>query len=88
MNVTMNSRHKKTLLKVFSQPVSNGLPWSRIESLLVSIGAEIIEKSGSGIEVKKDEEQLFIHRPHPRKEAKPYQVRLVCEFLTRIGVTP
>lgn len=28
------------------------------------------------------------HRPHPRKEAKPYQVRDARRFLEQIGVTP
>ncbi|WP_093426560.1 MULTISPECIES: type II toxin-antitoxin system HicA family toxin [unclassified Pseudomonas] len=28
------------------------------------------------------------HRPHPDKEAKPYQVRDARAFLEQVGVTP
>jgi hypothetical protein len=28
------------------------------------------------------------HRPHPAKEAKPYQVRDARDFLTQAGVEP
>ena len=28
------------------------------------------------------------HRPHPAKEAKPYQVEQARDFLTAIGVKP
>ena len=28
------------------------------------------------------------HRPHPRKEAKPYQVKDAREFLKQLGVQP
>jgi len=28
------------------------------------------------------------HRPHPAKEAKPYQVEQARDFLTAIGIKP
>jgi hypothetical protein len=28
------------------------------------------------------------HRPHPRKEAKRYQVRDAREYLTKMGIKP
>ncbi|MBT3602972.1 MAG: type II toxin-antitoxin system HicA family toxin [Candidatus Latescibacteria bacterium] len=28
------------------------------------------------------------HRPHPQKEAKPYQVRDAKNFLQQAGITP
>ena len=31
---------------------------------------------------------VTFHRPHPSKEAKPYQVEHVRDFLTAIGVKP
>ncbi len=34
----MNSRHRRTLLAVFSDPVAGSIAWSDIESLLVSVG--------------------------------------------------
>ncbi|MCG8471612.1 MAG: type II toxin-antitoxin system HicA family toxin [Desulfobacterales bacterium] len=79
----MNAKHRKTLQAVFKDPAPKQLPWKDIESLLVSVGAEIIEGKGSRVRFHKDNS-----RPHPKKEAKPYQVKDARDFLTRIGVKP
>jgi hypothetical protein len=34
------------------------------------------------------DERLHLHRPHPGKEAKRYQVEQTREFLERLGVAP
>jgi hypothetical protein len=40
-------------------------------------------------EDRQDEEaQGDFHRPHPGKEAKPYQVKKAAGFLTKIGRLP
>ncbi|MCB1416130.1 MAG: type II toxin-antitoxin system HicA family toxin [Phyllobacteriaceae bacterium] len=84
----MNSKQKKTLAAVFSDPVSGTINWSDIEKLLTAAGAEIVEGSGSRVRFHKNGEIETFHRPHPEKEAKRYQVRAAREFLIRIGVTP
>jgi hypothetical protein len=84
----MNSRHRKTLDAVFSDPVTGTLEWSAIEALLVAAGARIIEGRGSRVRFEKDGEVETFHRPHPAKEAKRYQVRAARTFLIRIGTTP
>jgi hypothetical protein len=84
----MNSRHGRTLLAVFCDPVSGSIAWSDIESLLVSVGARTIEGSGSRVKFEKDGELESFHRPHPTKEAKRYQVRAARAFLERIGIEP
>lgn len=84
----MNSKHRKTLEAVFSTPVPVSLEWSRIEALFVALGAEVIEGNGSRVGFKLQGERADFHRPHPGKEAKPYQVRATREFLERIGVKP
>ena len=84
----MNSRHRRTLLAVFSDPVSGSIAWADIESLLVSVGARTIEGSGSRVKFEKDGELESFHRPHPTKEAKRYQVRAARAFLERIGIEP
>lgn len=87
-NASMNRKHKRTLAKVFSDPVSGGVEWSAIESLMVAAGAEVVEGRGSRVRFEKDGEIATFHRPHPAKEAKRYQVRDARGFLQRIGVTP
>ncbi|MCF8505650.1 MAG: type II toxin-antitoxin system HicA family toxin [Caulobacter sp.] len=84
----MNSKQRKTLAAVFAEPVSGTVKWSVIESLLVAVGCEVIEGSGSRVRFVFDGVVAAFHRPHPAKEAKRYQVRDAREFLLRIGVKP
>lgn len=84
----MNSKHRKTLATVFTDPVSGTIEWSAVESLLLAAGARLIEGSGSRVRFEKDGEVGTFHRPHPAKEAKRYQVRDARDFLERIGVKP
>lgn len=82
----MNSTHRKTLSAIFTEPVSGTLEWRRIESLLVAIGCSVIEGNGSRVRFEKDGIIATFHRPHPAKEAKPYQVRDARHFLETLGV--
>ena len=84
----MNSKHRKTLATVFTDPVSGTIEWAAIESLLLAAGARLIEGRGSRVRFEKDGEVATFHRPHPAKEAKRYQVRDARDFLERIGVRP
>ena len=84
----MNSKQRKTLQRVFSDPVSSNIAWKDIESLLVAAGAKVIEGSGSRVRFVKSDNISTFHRPHPKKEAKPYQVRDARLFLIQIGVAP
>ncbi|MBU1295195.1 MAG: type II toxin-antitoxin system HicA family toxin [Gammaproteobacteria bacterium] len=84
----MNSKQKRTLVLVFKDPVLASIVWKDIESLLVSVGAEVIEGNGSRVRFYKDGVIASFHRPHPKKEAKPYQVKDARNFLKQIGVDP
>lgn len=84
----MNSRHRKTLEAIFSEPVNGNLEWSRIEALLISVGCLMIEGSGSAVTFEKDGRKANVHRPHPRKEALKYRLKQVREYLTQLGMTP
>jgi hypothetical protein len=84
----MNSKQKKTLAAVFSDPLKGTIAWADIERLLVAAGSDVKEGSGSRVRFEKGDVFANFHRPHPAKEAKKYQVRLAREYLTKIGVTP
>jgi len=84
----MNKKHQKTLEAIFSSPVPVTLEWRRIESLLQSVGAKMIEGAGSRVRFELNGVIGTFHRPHPQKEAKPYQVRDVRDFLEKVGVLP
>lgn len=84
----MNASHRKTLAAVFTDPVSKTLEWRRIEALLVAVGCQVIEGNGSRVRFEKVGHIATFHRPHPAKEAKPYQVRDARQFLEILGVKP
>lgn len=84
----MNSTHRKTLQAVFAKPTPSTLEWARIEALLIAIGCQVIEGRGSRVRFAYNDVAVAFHRPHPAKEAKPYQVEQARDFLTVIGVKP
>ena len=86
--IAMNSKHTKTLEIVFTDPANGNIEWSRLESLLVAIGCQVIEGSGSSVTFEKDGKKAYFHRPHPQKEALKYRVKDIREFLTKLGVAP
>ena len=80
----MNSKHRKTLATIFTDPMSGNLPWDRIEALLVSVGCQVIEGSGSSVTFEKNGRRAYFHRPHLQREALMYRVKAVREFLTKL----
>lgn len=84
----MNSRHRKTLAAVFAFPASGSVRWADMEALLVAAGARVAEGRGSRVRFVAGALVATFHRPHPEKEAKPYQVRAAREFLAEMGVRP
>ena len=84
----MNSKQKRTLATIFKDPVSASMAWKEIESLLISAGADVIEGNGSRVRFHKDGIIATFHRPHPKKEEKPCQVRGTRTFLKQLGVEP
>ena len=54
--------------------------------MLVSLGADRVEGAGSRVRFDLNGVSINVHRPHPRKEAKPYVVRNVRDFLLAAGV--
>ena len=84
----MNSKHRKTLKVIFTDPVPATVEWTSIESLLIAIGCQAVEGSGSRVRFVFNGEIETFHRPHPSKEAKRYQVRAARQYLLRIGVKP
>ncbi|MDR1871656.1 MAG: type II toxin-antitoxin system HicA family toxin [Deltaproteobacteria bacterium] len=84
----MNSRHRKTLTAIFAKPQNSPIDWADIEALLIAVGAELIEGRGSRARFVAGDLTITFHRPHPRKEAKAYQIRDARIFLEMMGVKP
>ena len=84
----MKSVHQKTLETIFRQPTPTSLEWRRIEKLFLALKARLIEGAGSRVRFELNGVIGTFHRPHPKKEAKPYQVKDAKEFLEKTGVKP
>ena len=82
----MNSKHRRTLTLLRSQPTPKTLAWADIEALLVALGARRVNRGGSAVGFELNGVRLDVHRPHPQKEAKPYVVKNTAQFLTLAGV--
>ncbi|MBI5140944.1 MAG: type II toxin-antitoxin system HicA family toxin [Nitrospirae bacterium] len=84
----MNSKHRKTLKAIFTDPVNGNMEWREIESLLAAIGCRVLEGSGSTVTFEKDGLRITFHRPHPDKASLRYRVKDARNFLTELGVKP
>lgn len=71
---------------IFGVPTLASIKFADIEKLLVALGAVAAEGNGSRLSFTIDGDKLFVHRPHPSKEAKKYQVEAVRDFLKLVGV--
>jgi hypothetical protein len=84
----MNAKQTKTLQAIFTKPTTATLEWGRIEALLIALGCSVIEGRGSRVRFEFNGRITAFHRPHPAKEARPYQVEQARDFLTTIGAKP
>ncbi len=84
----MKRKHRKTLERIFSHPVSANIKWQDIESLFNSLGAELNEREGSRIEVFLFNEVRVYHRPHPRPDTDKGAVASIREWLKANEVLP
>lgn len=84
----MKTAHRQTLDKIFANPVSASIKWRDVEALLVALGAEVSEGSGSRVRFTIADQTLFLHRPHPSPDTKRWAIRDIREFLTNVGIGP
>ncbi len=84
----MRAKHKKTLLSVFTTPIKSNILWCDIEALLLDLGADISEGSGSRVRVALNGVRAVSHRPHPKKETDKGALKSVRRFLETAGIMP
>lgn len=82
----VNTKHRKILEAIFSNPPLSNINWADIESLLVGLGAEISEGSGSRVRIKLNGIRAVFHRPHPQKETDKGSIKSMQRFLENAGV--
>ena len=84
----MNRKHLRTLKQIYSRPVSASIKWADIESLFISLGAEILERKGSRVAVIVFDEVKVFHRPHPSPNTDKGAVGSIRNWLETHGVKP
>lgn len=85
---SLNGNHQDTLRQIYANPVPVNLEWRKVESPLLAICYQLVEGRGSRVRFEKNGKVAAFHRPHPAKEAKPYQVRDARAYLELLGVAP
>ncbi len=83
----MNKKHRKTLEIIFKKPVQSNVRWDDIKALLINLGAEISEGSGSRVRIALNGVRAVFHRPHPKRETDKGALVSMRRFLENAGVT-
>ena len=84
----MKAKHRRTLEAIFAVPTRGGIVFADIEALIAALGGEVREGAGSRVVFELNGNRQYLHRPHPGKEAKKYQVEAVRGFLQSMEVMP
>ena len=84
----MKRKHRRTLEQIYRRPVSGTIPWSDIESLLISLGAKVFERAGSRVAVVLFGEVRVFHRPHPSPNTDKGAVASIRKWLEYYEVAP
>jgi hypothetical protein len=82
----MNKKQRRTLRKIFEEPVRSDISWNDIESLLNALGADISEGRGSRVRIALQDVRAVFHRPHPERVTDMGAVKSVRRFLLEAGV--
>lgn len=82
----MKAKHGRTLKAIFSAPTRGAIVFSDIEALIRALGGEVREGEGSRVVFELKGSRKYLHRPHPGKEARKYQVEELREWLDKLEV--
>lgn len=82
----VNHHHRKILHSLFAHPVGANIDFKDVSHVLIELGADIENKTGSRIEVSLNgQKAAFHHAGHSLPKAEVLQVR---KFLETCGVAP
>jgi hypothetical protein len=84
----MKAKHRRILEAIFASPTRGGIVFADIEAMVIAIGGDVREGEGSRIVFELKGSRRYLHRPHPGKEAKKYQVEELREWLRQLEVIP
>jgi hypothetical protein len=88
LSFNVKAKDRRTLEAIFAVPTRGGIVFSDIEALVTALGGDVREGAGSRIVFELKGSRQYLHRPHPGKEARKYQVEELREWLKELEVTP
>jgi hypothetical protein len=88
LSLLMKAKHRRTLEAIFAIPTRAGIVFSDIEALVTAIDGKVREGEGSRVVFELKGSRRYLHRQHPGKEAKKYQVEELREWFRRLEVIP
>ena len=84
----MKRKHQKTLCQVYTRPTSGNIPWTDIEALFKTLGADVSERAGSRVAVVLFGEVRVFHRPHPSPNTDKGAIASIRKWLELYEVRP
>ncbi len=84
----MKAKHRRTLEAIFAHPTRGGIVFADIEALILTLDGEVREGAGSRVAFELQGNRKYLHRPHPGKEARKYQIEEIREWLQKMEVRP
>jgi hypothetical protein len=84
----LNNRHRHTFAEIYKNPVPSSIKWADIEALLIALGAELSEGSGSRVRIALNGVRAVFHRPHPQPTTDKGAVKSMRRFLAEAKVKP
>jgi hypothetical protein len=88
LSYDVKAKHRRILEAIFAVPTRGGIVFSDIEGLVIALGGDVREGAGSRIVFELKGSRQYLHRPHPGKEARKYQVEELREWLKELEVKP
>ena len=88
LSYDVKAKHRRILEAMFAVPTRGGIVFSDIEGLVIALGGDVRESAGSRIVFELKGSRQYLHRPHPGKEARKYQVEELREWLKELEVKP
>jgi hypothetical protein len=82
----MKTKHRRILEAIFAAPTRAGIVFSDIEALVIATDGNVREGEGSRVVFELKGTRRYLHRPHPGKEAKRYQVEELREWFRQLEV--
>ena len=84
----MKVKHRRTLEAIFTRPTRGGIVFADIEALVYAMNGEVREGEGSRVVFELNGKRRYLHRPHPGKEARKYQVEDLREWFQELEILP